>query len=101
MALLAVPLLAAICSCQAAPSSPALTLNGVLVMKGSVPHSVPVLQTAEGNWELIGADAGMVNRLQRQHVVITGRPLASEPPQRPRLQVEKIEPLINSDAAPN
>lgn len=99
-ALLAAPLLAAICACQAAPPPQTVTLNGVLVMKGSAPHGVPVLQTGEGNWELLGADASQMSQLQRQRVVVTGRPLASEPPQRPRLQVEKIEPLAAPAATP-
>lgn len=66
---------------------------GVLVLKGSLPHSVPVLQTDQGNWELVGADGEQVRRLQRRRVSVTGQPLPGDPPQRPRLQVESIELL--------
>ena len=90
-ALLAVSL-AMISACNAAPpAAQQRVIEGVLVMKGSLPHSVPVLQTDSGNWELIGVDADQVKQLQRQRVTVTGQPLPSEPPQRPQLQVERIE----------
>ncbi len=92
-------LFALIGACRAAPApiapeqQPVKKIRGVLVLKGSLPHTVPVLQTEQGNWELVGADGAQVKRLQRQRVVVTGHAIASEPPQRPRLQVERIEPL--------
>lgn len=92
-------LLALIGACQAAsepvvPQQQAMKkMQGVLVLKGNVPHTVPMLQTEQGNWELVGADGEQVKRLQRQRVVVTGHTIAGEPPQRPRLQVERIDPL--------
>lgn len=84
----------AVSACHAAPPvQQQQVIEGIVVLKGNAPHTVPVLQTDSGNWELIGVDSDQVKQLQRQRVVVTGQPLPSEPPQRPRLQVERIEPL--------
>lgn len=95
MPLLVLPTL--IGACQAAPeqqgNAPMETLQGVLVLKGNLPHTTPVLQTDGSNWELIGLDAEQIKQWQRHRIRVSGRVLPSDPPQRPQLQVEKIEPL--------
>jgi hypothetical protein len=66
-------------------------IEGMLVLKGNLPHRVPVLQSDSGNWELVGVDTEQLRPLLRQRVIVTGTVLPSAPPQRPRLQTESIE----------
>ncbi|MDR0226914.1 MAG: hypothetical protein LBI66_10870 [Burkholderiaceae bacterium] len=57
----------------ALPATGAVTLQGVLLLRGNAPHAEPVLQTASGEiWRLDGISEAQIDQWQRQTVEVQG-----------------------------
>ncbi|TJZ73844.1 hypothetical protein [Chitiniphilus eburneus] len=90
--LLALAMLGA-CAQQPEAARP-LTLQGTLLLKGSAPKTMQVLQTASAQYQLSGVTPEQADTLQRQRVTVTGTLVrAAQPPLLPLIEVSRIEAL--------
>lgn len=69
------------------------SLSGRIALKGSDPHPIPVLVTADRDWELRGLSREQAMSWQSRQATVTGTVLGTGGPDaalRPRLDVQAI-----------